>query len=166
MTKLLQNDERFIKLKETTFLAKGENALTKHYKPTDLIEVIEKGKEPPNCDKTLQIEATYAKDGIARGKMDVDDKFLNGLRVVMGGYIASAADIMMAYAIASVLKEGQTFASIDLHTTFHRPAFEGTLFVEARVERLGKKVAYLVADVVQEEKKVASVVSSVMIIDK
>jgi acyl-coenzyme A thioesterase PaaI-like protein len=71
---------------------------------------------------------------------------------------------MMAYAISSKLSIGQSFASIDLHTTFHRPVRLGDVQVEAKVDRIGKKTAYVLADLFQNDKKVASVVSSVMIL--
>ncbi|GHH97087.1 PaaI family thioesterase [Neobacillus kokaensis] len=130
----------------------------------DLMGVVTKGVKPPNCDETLQIRVNDANDGIARGIWQVDERFINGLGVAMGGFVSSAADIMMAYAVASKLHNGQSFTSIDLHTTFHRPVLMGEVIVEARVERIGKRTAYVVADLVQNEKKTASVVSSVMII--
>ncbi|MFS0574077.1 PaaI family thioesterase [Sporosarcina sp. 179-K 3D1 HS] len=135
-------------------------------KKVDLMEVVREGATPPNCDLTLQIETTFAEDGVSRGVWTVDEKFINGNGVSMGGYLASAADIMMAYAVVSKLQPGQTFASIDLHTTFHRPVFPGQVEVQARVERMGRKVAYVVAELSQNEKKVGDVVSSVMILDK
>lgn len=136
------------------------------YETIDLMEVANNGATPPNCDLTLQIKTIFAKNGKSKGIWEVDKKFLNGLGVTMGGYMASAADIMMAYAISSLLKEDETFASIDLHTTFHRPVFPGTVEVHASVERLGRKVAYLTAELVQNDKKVGNAVSSVMIIEK
>lgn len=139
--------------------------MTKKYKTSDLLKVITDNEVPPNCDLTLQIKPTFAQDGVARGVWEVDEKFVNGIGVTMGGYLASAADIMMAYALASKLTDAQSFASIDLHTTFHRPVFTGSVDVEARVERIGKKVAYVVADLSQNDKKVGSVVSSVMILE-
>ncbi|HHY74305.1 MAG TPA: PaaI family thioesterase [Bacillus bacterium] len=136
------------------------------FQPQDLVEVVTKGNVPPNCDVTLQLQPTFAEDGVARGVWQVDEKFINGNGVVMGGYLSAAADTMMAYAIASKLSNNQTFSSIDLHTTFHRPAMIGEIKVEARVERLGRKVAYVVADIIQNEKKVVSAVSSIMIMEK
>lgn len=133
------------------------------YKISDLMNVVNKGTAPPPCDDTLGITVESAENGVARGKWQVNETFINGRGVVMGGFLASAADIMMAYAIASQLDDTQGFASIDLHTTFHRPAFTGVVEVEARVERLGRAVAYLVADLVQNGKKVATSVSSVLI---
>ena len=137
--------------------------MEKLYKVTDLLKVVTEGKTPPNCDVTLQLEATYAHEGVAHGIWRVDEKFINGIGVAMGGFVASAADIMMAYAIASKLEPKQTFASIDLHTTFHRPVLPGEVTIEAKVDRMGKKTAYVIADFFQNEKKAASVVSSVMI---
>jgi len=137
----------------------------KKYTTVDFSDVVYKRATPPNCDVTLQIEAVYAEDGESKGIWRVDDQFINGIGVVMGGFLTSAADIMMAYAIATKLDKEQSFASIDIHTTFHRPVMTGNVLVSAKVERIGKKVAYLVAELVQNEKKVASAVSSVMILE-
>lgn len=143
---------------------RGVWGMGKINKEFNLMKVVTDGATPPPCDLTLQIEVTSADDGVARGIWKVDDQFMNGLGVAMGGFVSSAADIIMAYAIASKLTGGQSFTSIDLHTTFHRPILKGEVLVEARVERLGRKVAYVVSDLFQNEKKSASVVSSVMII--
>lgn len=140
--------------------------MVKKYKNSDFLEVVNNDAVPPNSDLTLQVKPTYAEDGVSKGIWEVDEKFLNGIGVSMGGFLASAADTMMAYALASKLKGDQTFASIDLHTTFHRPVFPGNVEVHAKVKRLGKKVAYLVAELLQDEKIVGSVVSSVMIMEE
>ncbi|PID14408.1 thioesterase [Sporosarcina sp. P34] len=135
-------------------------------KTVDLMKVVKGEATPPNCDLTLQLDVRSAEDGLARGVWTVDEKFMNGNGVSMGGFLTSAADIMMAYAVASKIAEDQTFASVDIHTTFHRPVLIGTVEVEARVERLGRKMAYVVASLFQNDKKVGDVVSSVMILAK
>ncbi|WP_338469674.1 PaaI family thioesterase [Niallia sp. XMNu-256] len=135
------------------------------YNPYDLVSVVQKKIVPPNCDQTLQIEPTFAHDGYAMALWMIDDKFINGHGVVMGGFLAAATDTIMAYAIASLLDANQTFASIDLHTTFHRPLLRGTAKLEAKVERKGNKTAYLTAEVFQNEKKCCSSVSSIMIME-
>ncbi|WP_026907887.1 PaaI family thioesterase [Paucisalibacillus globulus] len=136
------------------------------YTITDLQQVVSHGLTPPPCDTTMQVKVSYAEDGIAKGIWEVDKKYINGLGVVMGGFLSAAADILMAYAIASKLTESQGFVSIDLDTTFHRPAFEGEIEVIARVEKMGRTLAYVVADLVQNEKKVATCVSSLLIQQK
>lgn len=140
--------------------------MSEFFKPSDLLAAVTDGKTPPNCDITLQMKPIYAENGVSRGVWQVDKQFLNGVGVAMGGYLAAAADTMMAYAISSKLTDEYTFVSIDLHTTFHRPVLLGQVEIEARVERLGRQIAYLVADVFQDKKKAASVVSSMMIIKR
>lgn len=140
--------------------------MSEFFKPSDLLAAVTDGKAPPNCDITLQMEPIFAEDGIARGVWTVDEKFINGVGVAMGGYLAAAADTMMAYAMASKLTDDYTFVSIDLHTTFHRPVLVGTAEVEARVERQGRQIAYLVADVFQNKRKAASIVSTMMIVER
>lgn len=139
--------------------------MAKAYKPSEFLEIVNNGATPPNCDLTMQIKPTYAAKGVAKGIWNVDEKYLNGNGVSMGGFLASAADIMMAYAITSQLKENQSFASINLQTTFHRPVTVGTVEVVAKVKRIGKKIAYLEAELIQNKKIVGNTVSSIMIIE-
>lgn len=134
------------------------------YRISDLMNVATKGKEPPPCDVTLQVTVDSAEDGISKGKWKVGQQFINGNGVAMGGFLSSAADIIMAYAIASKLTDQQGFSSIDLQTTFHRPSFPGEVEIEARVGHLGRTVAYLEASLFQNGKKVATSISSVLIL--
>lgn len=134
------------------------------YTISDLQDVAKQIKNPPPCDDTMQVRVVDATDGVARAIWEVDQKFINGHGIVMGGFVAAAVDIAMAYAIASVLSHEEGFASIDLDTTFHRPTMEGTVEITAKVNRRGKTIAYLTADVKQNEKLVASCVSSVLIL--
>ncbi|PYZ95346.1 thioesterase [Salipaludibacillus keqinensis] len=128
------------------------------------MDVVSQQIEPPNCDKTLNIQIKTASDGKAVASWETDDRFINGLGIVMGGFVSSAADITMAYAVSSLLNEDQSFGSINLSTTFHRPVVVGKVDIDARVERIGKTIAYVVADLMQNDKKVASVTSSVIIL--
>lgn len=131
---------------------------------TDFQNVAKQLKNPPPCDDTMQVKVTYAEDGTAHGMWEVDEKFINGNGVVMGGFISAAVDILMAYAIASKLTEEEGFASIDLDTTFHRPTTVGLVHITATVERKGRTIAYVTAEVKQDDKLIANCVSSIMIL--
>lgn len=137
--------------------------MLKKYKISDLQRVVTREVSPPPCDDTMQVTVHTAANGIAHGTWQVDRKFINGNGVVMGGFLSAAADIMMAYAISSVLKDYQGFASIDLDITFHRPTFEGEVEIKAEVERLGRTLAYVTAELTQSNKKVATCISSLLI---
>ncbi|WP_106496350.1 PaaI family thioesterase [Lentibacillus sp. Marseille-P4043] len=133
------------------------------YKMSDFHKVADQKMAPPPCDDTMQITVLESYDGVARGTWHVDHRYINGIGVAMGGFSSAAADIMMAYAIASKLTDQYGFASIDLDTTFHRPILEGDVDITAKVERLGKTLAYVVTELTQNNKKAATCVSSILI---
>lgn len=133
------------------------------YTISDLQNVAKNKKNPPPCDDTMEVKVLSADEGIARGRWNVSRKFINGNGVAMGGFVVAAVDIIMAYAIASKLTDGEGFASIDLDTTFHRPTLEGEAEITATVERHGRKIAYLTAEVKQNDKIVANCVSSLIL---
>ncbi len=128
----------------------------------NLMDALERGKRPP-CDDTLGIEILHTENGIAKGEWNAGHQFLNGNDVVMGGFITAVADTMMAYAMASCLKEPRMFTSINLQTTFHRPIQIGMVQVEAKIEREGKSIAYATCNLYQDGKEVAVANSSIMI---
>lgn len=135
-------------------------------KTVNLNEVIRGESSPPACDTTLGVKVLEAGKGYAKGTWTIEEHLLNGNGVIMGGFVTAAADIMMAYAITPLLNEDQTFASINLQTTFHRPTFTGEVEIEVKVEKFGRTVSYLTADLKQNGKLIASVTSSIMIMDK
>lgn len=130
----------------------------------DLKDVINGAVEPPECDKTLCIKVISAVGGDAICSWEIDERFLNGHQIVMGGYITSAADITMAYSMASVLEKKQGFATISLQTTFLRPLHTGTAVIESTIVKKGRKTCYLEATVSQQEQCIAKMSSSVMVL--
>ncbi|KYD29018.1 PaaI family thioesterase [Geobacillus sp. FSL W8-0032] len=132
----------------------------------NLHDVIAGQSAPPPCDTTLGVRLTEARDGYAKGVWKVSESLLNGNGVIMGGFVGAAADIVMAYAVTTLLRDNQMHASINLHTTFHRPLEAGEAEIEALVEKPGRTVVYVTATVRQSGKEVASATSSVIIMEK
>ncbi|MBY0121797.1 PaaI family thioesterase [Bacillus sp. S/N-304-OC-R1] len=132
----------------------------------DLNKVIRRESDPPACDDTLGIKVLEANSGYAKCLWTIDDRLLNGNGVVMGGFVSAAADVTMAYAISTLLNEGQTFASIDLDTTFHRPILSGDVEIEATVEKFGNTISYVTSVLTQNKKRIANAVSSIMVMQK
>ncbi|WP_223556780.1 PaaI family thioesterase [Lysinibacillus sphaericus] len=130
----------------------------------DLKRVIAGEINPPACDQTLGIQVKSAIAGKAVCSWEVDERFLNGHQVVMGGFITSAADITMAYSMASILENNQGFASINLQTTFLRPLHIGTTMIESIIVKQGRKTCYVEASVFQNEQCIAKITSSIMIL--
>ena len=130
----------------------------------DLKDVISGESKPPACDQTLCIKVVSAVEGKAICSWDIDERFLNGHQIVMGGYITSAADITMAYSMASILEKKQAFATINLQTTFLRPLHTGAAIIESTIVKKGRKTCYLEATVFQQDQCIAKMTSSVMVL--
>lgn len=128
-----------------------------------LMDVISLGKQPPPCDTMIEVEMDEVASGSATAIWMPNDQMLNGNGVIMGGFVSSAADVVIAYAVSSLVNDKQTFASVNLNVTFHRPAFPGKIEVKATVEKFGKTMSYVTAELKQHGKLVASAVSSVLV---
>jgi acyl-CoA thioesterase len=133
---------------------------------TDLHKVILKEEEPPACDRTLGITLIEAKDGKAIGSWKIEEHLLNANGIVINGFITAAADIMMSYAITTLINENQTNASFNLATTFHTPLHAGLVEIEAKVEQFGSMISYLSAMMTQDNVKTVEVISTMVIINK
>lgn len=133
---------------------------------TDLHKVILKEVDPPPCDHILGITLFEAKDGKARGSWKIEEHLLNANGIVINGFITAAADIMMSYAITTLIDEDQTNASFNLATTFHRPLHAGIVEIEAKVEQFGSMISYLSASMTQNNAKMVEVISTMVIFNK
>lgn len=70
-------------------------------------------------------------------------RFFNPMALVHGGWTAMLLDTAMGCAVHSVLASGQSYATVDLHTSFVRPVRDRPrgLRCEARLLHLGSWIA-------------------------
>jgi len=89
-----------------------------------------------------------------------------GNGVVGGGTQASMLDLAMAMAVLSQLKPGYTCATISLSVNMQSAAQEGHLFAAARVDRIGRQVAFARAELYDSERKrlIANATSSLTLL--
>lgn len=88
-----------------------------------------------------------------------------GNGVVGGGTLANMLDCSMAIALMSALSPGQTCSTISITVNMMRPANVGVLMAQARVDRLGKRVAFASAALHDKEgRAVANAMSSLAIL--
>jgi uncharacterized protein (TIGR00369 family) len=66
--------------------------------------------------------------------------------IVHGGMVTTLLDTAMGGACWSVLDDGESFLTADLHCEFVRSARPGTLRAEGRVVRRNRRVAFCAAD--------------------
>ncbi|MBQ0138429.1 MAG: PaaI family thioesterase [Kurthia sp.] len=127
-----------------------------------LDELLKLGVQQPESEQLLGVEFIEASEGKSTCKWLVSEKLRNGNGVTLGGYVTSAADIGMAYAMLSVIEMNSSFTTLSINTTFHRPALVGEIMIHSSIKRLGKTTAYVEAELFQNDKLIASATSTVM----
>lgn len=94
------------------------------------------------------VELLEVKPGYARTKMEIKDIHLNAGNVVQGGAIFTLADLAFAAAINS---HGSLSVSVETSIRFFQGVGSGTLFAEARIVHLHKKLATLEVKITNEQ---------------
>jgi len=74
----------------------------------------------------------------------------NPMGTVHGGILCDLADASMGTALASLLKEGETFTTVELAAHFFAPVRECILTAQAKVVRRGRTMAYVECEVIDE----------------
>ena len=93
------------------------------------------------------------------------ESVMQGNGVVGGGTLANMLDCSLAIALMSALSPGQTCSTISITVNMMRPATAGVLLAQARVDRLGKRVAFASATLHDKEgRAVANATSSLAIL--
>jgi uncharacterized protein (TIGR00369 family) len=134
----------------------------------DRVKSIVDGKEdPPPIAKTLGINLIEIGEGTATAIMKVDSRFYNPMGTLHGGIMTDIADATMGIATATLLKDDESFTTLELKINFLRPVFQTELRAVGRVLHRGRSIA--VAESVlknSEGKEVARATATQMILKK
>lgn len=103
--------------------------------------------------KLLGMELLEMSHGKAKLKLPMKQKLRQPHGVLHGGATASVIDTAMAFAVASVLKDGEKASTVDLTVHYLRPVLEGEIFCTAKILRAGRKLLTVSADVVNADGK-------------
>ncbi len=94
---------------------------------------------------------------IQAGETTIRLKMRDALRqphgLLHGGATASVIDTATAFAVVSVLADGEKASTVDLTVHYLRPVFEGEIVCTARIVRAGKRLLTVSAEVVNNEGK-------------
>ena len=114
----------------------------------------------------LGITLLEAKNGKAIGIWNIEERLLNANGIVISGFITATADIMMSYAITTLINENKPHSSFNIGTTFHKPIHIGLVNIEAKVEKYGSFISYLSARMTQDDELVVEAISIIGILNK
>ena len=101
-----------------------------------------KNREPPSpATKTLGITIKRLGKGHAWLEMHVDETLHNLSGTMHGGVMGDIADAAMGIALATTLKPGEDFTTIEMKMSFLRPHITGILRAEGKLAKRGGRVA-------------------------
>jgi len=107
-----------------------------------------------------------AADGTAVTTLLLDERHMNPNNIAHGAVTFALMDTAMGAAVVSVLREGQTCATVEMHTRFHRPAASGVLSATATVLTAGRRMVHIEAKTTDDQNRlVASSTSSFAVIN-
>ena len=103
--------------------------------------------EGPPVAKLLGMRMTEIDEGRAVFVLDAGPQHTSPLGTVHGGIICDVADAALGCAHASLLAEGETFATIELKINFLRPVVVGRLTATGCVVKEGRTLGLVECDV-------------------
>jgi len=94
--------------------------------------------------KLLGFKPVSAVEGFVVFEASPDRTVYNPIGSVHGGYGATLLDTVMGCAVHSCLKPGQSYTTLELKISYHRPLTDGSgpLRAEGRILSFGKRAAF------------------------
>jgi uncharacterized protein (TIGR00369 family) len=125
-------------------------------------DVIEGRADPPAAATTLGFELIEVdpEAGTIEVAFTADDRFVNPVGVVQGGFLAAMLDDTLGPALVATLEADQFAPTADLHVQFLAPARPGRLVGRGRVVKRGRDIAFLAGELVDDTGTVVAVASA------
>jgi len=98
--------------------------------------------------KLLKTKFLNLENDIYNFELEFSKQCLNPFKTVQGGMITSAIDEITSISVNIFTNDKYLPSSTDIHTTFHRPLFEGKVFGTAKIIKLGKQIVSIERKVV------------------
>ena len=96
--------------------------------------------EGPPVGRLLDMRMTEIDEGRAVFVLEAGPQHTSPLGTVHGGIICDVADAALGCAHASLLAEGETFATIELKINFLKPVWAGRLTAVGTVVKAGRTI--------------------------
>lgn len=128
--------------------------------PKDIYDMINGDIQMPPVAKLIGFTLTSMQPGQAVIELDATHRHANPMGTLHGGILCDIADAAMGIAYASLLKEGETFTTLELKINFLKPVWKAKLQAEGRVVSLGKTIGLVECDVIEDKHRLVARASS------
>ena len=117
----------------------------------------------PPVAQLIGMELAAVHPGWVVIELEAGKRHASPLGTVHGGVLGAIADAAMGLAYATMLKEAETFATVEMKINFLRPVWEGRLRAEGKVVSTGRNLGLVECDVTdQDQRLVARALSTCM----
>ena len=106
--------------------------------------------------KLLKTKFLNLENDIYNFELEFSKQCLNPFKTVQGGMITSAIDEITSISVNIFTNDQYLPSSTDIHTTFHRPLFEGKALGTAKIIKLGKQIVSIEGRLFSSSGKVAA----------
>ena len=118
---------------------------------------------PPNCDLTLgMVCVDKSEPGTTVWTMPADERFANPVGAVQGGFVSALADSAMGASAVTFARDRKVFSTnVELKVSFLAPVRPGgTLTCTSRVISGGRRVAFVEAELADDDGRLVAKASS------
>lgn len=120
---------------------------------------------PPRCALTLGIRilSVDPEAGVVAAEFDGRDDFLNPAGNIQGGFLSAMLDDTMGLALSPTLSAGEFAPTINLNVQFLSVARPGRIEARGRIERRGREICYMSAELSQQGKVIATATAAAIV---
>jgi acyl-CoA thioesterase len=105
--------------------------------------------------KFVGIQVPQLGKGYARFVLPFKPELANSIGLMQGGVIAALADEAVAFALYSLVPEGETFNTVEMKINFLGAVKEGDVIAEAHIAKRGRTISLGEFEVRQADRLVA-----------
>lgn len=105
--------------------------------------------------KFMGVKVPELGEGYARFTLEIRPDFHNSQGFLQGGVIAALADEAVAYALFSLVPEGEMISTVEMKINFLAPAQQGLLEAQAHIRKRGRTLSLGEVEVTQGSRLIA-----------
>ncbi|MBI2424512.1 MAG: PaaI family thioesterase [Candidatus Hydrogenedentes bacterium] len=143
-----------------------DNPPLKGSRHLDQLQRLVRGEvEGPPIAALIGFRPTHVEHGHTVFEMEADRRHANPMGTLHGGVICDFADAAMGFAMASTLRDDESFTTLDLNAKYFKPVWNARLRATAHVTRRTGTLGLIECEVTDESGSlVAKVFSTCMVL--
>ena len=106
---------------------------------------------PPPVARLVGFELLEASEGRTVFRLAVDERHANPMGTLHGGIVCDVADAAAGCAVASTLREGESYTTLELSMNYLKPVWKTTLTATGKLVKRTRKTGLSTVEVTDAE---------------